>query len=101
MPARAGTFPPVGTLLFVLVFVGLALATLTIAMSRGRGGLGGIMHSQTRGSRRFATFLFFACLLGFGVAVPAWVIASNEDNNDIPHAGITNLTPQEKHGQEL
>src|SRR3954451_8532350 len=30
---------PVGTLFFVLVFVGLGLATLVIAMSRGRGGL--------------------------------------------------------------
>jgi mono/diheme cytochrome c family protein len=93
--------PLVGTLFFVLVFVGLGLATLVIAMSRGRGGLGGIMHSQTRGSRRFATVLFFFCLVAFGVAVPAWVIASNEDNNDIPHAGISNLTPAEKHGQEL
>src|SRR5689334_1865235 len=70
-------------------------------MSRGRGGLGGIMHSQTRGSRRFATFLFVVCLLGLGVAVPAWVIASNENRTDIPHAGITKLTPEEKHGQEL
>jgi cytochrome c551 len=91
----------VGTLFFVLTFVGLGLATLVIAMSRGRGGLGGIMHSQTRGSRRFATVLFVACLLGFGIAVPAWVIASVEDKNDIPHAGISNLTPAEKHGQEL
>jgi len=52
-------FTPVGTLFFVLVFVALGLTTLVIAMSRGRGGLAGMMHSQTRGSRRFATFLFF------------------------------------------
>jgi mono/diheme cytochrome c family protein len=91
----------VGTLFFVLVFVGLALATLVFAMSRGRGGLGGMMHSQTRGSRRFATFLFFVALLGLGVAVPAWVIASVRDRDDAPAAQISGLTSQEKHGQAL
>lgn len=90
-----------GTLFFVLGFVALGLATLVIAMSRGRGGLGGMMHSQTRGSRRFATFLFFVCLLGLGVAVPAWVIASVENNDDIPSAQISNLTKDEQHGQDL
>jgi mono/diheme cytochrome c family protein len=91
----------VGALFFVLVFVGLGLATLVIAMSRGRGGLGGMMHSQTRGSRRFALFLFIAALLGFGIAVPAWVIASNEDRSDAPAAQISGLTKDEVHGQEL
>ena len=32
---------------------------------------------------------------------PAAVIAAVENNDDIPHAGITNLTANEKHGQEL
>ena len=93
--------PPVGTLFFVLAFVGLGLVTLVIAMSRGRGGLGGILHSQTRGSRRFATVMFFVCLIALGGVVPAWVIASNRDNNDIPHAQVSNLTPDEKRGQQL
>jgi hypothetical protein len=91
----------VGTLFFVLGFVALGLATLVIALSRGRGGLGGMMHSQTRGSRRFATFLFFVSLLGLGVLVPAWVIASVHDRNDVPSAQISGLTKEEKHGQEL
>jgi mono/diheme cytochrome c family protein len=93
--------PPVGTLFFVLVFILLALATLAVAMSRGRGGLGGMMHSQTRGSRRFATFLFVVALLGLGVAVPAWVIASVHDRDDAPAAQISGLTAQEKEGQAL
>jgi mono/diheme cytochrome c family protein len=33
--------------------------------------------------------------------VPAAVIASVDDRNDIPQAGVTNLTPAEKHGREL
>jgi hypothetical protein len=90
----------VGTLFFVLVFVALGLTTLVVAMSRGRGGLAGLMHSQTRGSRRFATFLFFVSLLVLGALVPAWVISSEINNKDIPSAQVSGLTDAEKHGQE-
>jgi cytochrome c553 len=96
-----GTLPAVGTLLIVLAFVLLGLVTFGVAFSRGRGGLDGLLHSQTRGGRRFATFAFIVVLVGLGVVVPAAVIAANKDSNDIPHAGISNLTPDEKHGQEL
>ena len=89
------------TIAFAAAFVVLGLGTLLFAMSGGRGGLGSVLHSQSRGSRRFATFAFFASLLVFGIAIPAAVIAADKDNNDIPHAGVTNLTPEEKHGQEL
>ena len=89
------------TIAFVSAFLVLGLGTLLFAMSGGRGGLGSVLHSQSRGGRRFATFAFFLSLLVLGVAVPAAVIAAVEDKNDIPHAGITNLTEQEKHGQEL
>ena len=93
--------PPVSTLVVVLVFVVLGLGTLLFAMSGGRGGLGAALHSQSRGGRRFATFAFFLSLLALGVAVPAWVIASVANKDDIPHANVTNLTEDEKHGQEL
>jgi mono/diheme cytochrome c family protein len=91
----------VSTIAFVAAFVVLGLGTLLLAMSGGRGGLGSVLHSQSRGSRRFASFAFFLVLLVLGVAVPAAVIAAVDDNNDIPQAGITNLTADEKHGQEL
>jgi cytochrome c553 len=91
----------VGTLFFVLAFVLLGLTTVTVALSRGRGGLEGLMHSQTRGGRRFATFAFIVALVGLGIVIPAAVIAADKDNNDIPHAGISNLTPAEQRGQEL
>ncbi len=89
------------TLVFVLVFVLLGLGTLLFAMSGGRGGLGDVLHSQSRGSRRFATFAFFASLLVLGIGVPAAVIASVSGNDDIPHAQVKGLTAEEKHGQEL
>jgi mono/diheme cytochrome c family protein len=91
----------VSTIAFIAAFVVLGLGTLLFAMSGGKGGLGSLLYSQSRGSRRFASFAFFVALLVLGVAVPAAVIAAVDDNDDIPHAGITNLTAQEKHGQEL
>lgn len=89
------------TLFFVLVFVALGLTTLVVAMSRGRGGLSSLMHSDTRGSRRFTTFLFFLALLVLGALVPAWVISSEANNKDIPSAQVSGLTDAEKRGQEL
>jgi len=91
----------VSTIVFVAVFVILGLGTLLLAMSGGRGGLSSVLHSQSRGSRRFATLAFVVLLFLFGIVVPAAVIAANENQTDIPHAGITKLTEQEKHGQEL
>ncbi|RKQ90797.1 mono/diheme cytochrome c family protein [Solirubrobacter pauli] len=90
-----------GTLFFVLVFVALGITTLVIAMSRGRGGLAGMMHSQTRGSRRFMLFLFFAAIVVLGGLIPAWVITSEANDKNIPSAQISGLTDDEKRGQEL
>jgi mono/diheme cytochrome c family protein len=91
----------VSTIAFVAAFVFLGLGTLLFAMSGGRGGVGSALHSQSRGSRRFATFAFVLSLALFGFAIPAAVIRAEENNNDIPHAGVTNLTPEEERGQEL
>jgi mono/diheme cytochrome c family protein len=89
------------TLLFVLFFVFLGLGVLFVAMSGGSGGIGSVLHSQRRGSRRFATLLFFLALAILGFVVPAAVIALDKNSTDIPHAGISNLTAGEKHGAEL
>lgn len=91
----------VSTIAFVAAFVVLGLGTLLFAMSGGRGGVGSVLHSQSRGSRRFAAVAFLVSLLVLGIVIPGLVIASNEDNSDIPHAGVTNLTAEEKRGQEL
>jgi mono/diheme cytochrome c family protein len=91
----------VSTIAFVAAFVLLGLGTLLFAMSGGRGGVGSALQSQSRGSRRFATLAFVLSLLLFGFAIPAAVIRAEENNNDISHAGVTNLTPEEKHGLEL
>jgi len=89
------------TLVFVLAFVLLGLGTFLIALSGGRRGLGAALHSQKRGSRRFALGVFLIALALFGVAIPAAVIAAVNDGDDIPSANVTNLTKAEKHGREL
>jgi mono/diheme cytochrome c family protein len=89
------------TLLFVLFFVFLGLGVLFVAMSGGSGGIGSVLHSQRRGSRRFATLAFFLALAVLGFLVPAVVIALEKNSTDIPHAGISNLTEGEKHGADL
>jgi mono/diheme cytochrome c family protein len=89
------------TLIFVLVFVLLGLGVLFVAMSGGPGGIGSVLHSQSRGSRRFATLGFIVGLLVLGVAVPAAVVAAVKHNRDIPHASIQNLTANEERGREL
>jgi mono/diheme cytochrome c family protein len=91
----------VSTIAFVAAFVVLGLGTLLFAMSGGRGGVGSMLHSQSRGSRRFAIFAFLASLFVLGIVIPGLVITANADNDDIPHAGVTNLTAEEKKGQEL
>jgi mono/diheme cytochrome c family protein len=89
------------TLLFVLVWVVLGLGLLLIALSGGPGGALARLQTQSRGGRRVAIVGFLLALAVLGVGVPAAVIAAVENRNDIPEADVTNLTPSEKHGQEL
>jgi mono/diheme cytochrome c family protein len=89
------------TLVFVLAFVLLGLGTFLIALSGGRRGLGATLHSQSRGSRRFAFGVLLIALAIFGVLIPTAVVAAIDNGDDIPAANVTNLTAAEKHGREL
>ena len=89
------------TLVFVLIWVVLALGLLLIALSGGPSGALQQLQSQSRGSRKAATVLFALALLVLGVGVPAAVIASVNQRDDIPEANVSNLTAAEEHGREL
>ena len=89
------------TLIFVLFWVLLALGLLLVALSGGPSGALQRLQSQSRGSRKAATVLFVLALLVLGVGIPAAVIASVDNRNDIPQANVSNLTAAEKHGREL
>ena len=88
------------TLVFVLVFILLGLGVFFVAMSGGPGGMGSVLHSQSRGGRRFATSTFVVCLLILGIGIPAAVIAATKDERSIPQEGIK-LTANEQHGRQL
>jgi mono/diheme cytochrome c family protein len=89
------------TRVFVLVFVGLALGVLFVAMSGGTKGARARLASQSRGTRRLALVNFVLAVLILGLAIPAAVIATVTDRNDIPSANVSNLTKAEEHGREL
>ena len=72
------------TLVFVLVFVGLALGVLFVAMSGGTSGARARLASQSRGTRRLALVNFILALLILGIGIPAAVIASVDSRNSIP-----------------
>src|SRR5918997_307188 len=89
------------TLVFVLIWVALALGLLLIALSGGPGGALQRLQSQSRGGRRAATVFFVIALVILGVGVPFAVISAVEARDDIPNANVSNLTPAEQHGREL
>jgi mono/diheme cytochrome c family protein len=89
------------TLVFVLVFVGLALGVLFVALSGGASGARARLASQSRGTRRLALVNFILGLLILGIGIPAAVIASVDSRNSIPTANVSNLTQAEEHGREL
>ena len=89
------------TLVFVLIWVSLGVGLLLIALSGGPGGALQKLQSQSRGSRKAATVLFTLAVLILGVGIPAAVIASVNNREDIPEANVSNLTAAEKHGREL
>ena len=89
------------TLIFVLVWVTLGLGLVLIALSGGPSGAAGRMMSTSRSGRRAATFLFVLSLIVLGAVVPAYVVASVLDKDDIPAANVSDLTEAEKHGREL
>ena len=59
------------------------------------------MASQSRGTRRLALINFFLALVILGLGIPAAVIATVDNRDDIPEANVSNLTPAEKDGRIL
>ncbi len=89
------------TLIFTLIFVGLGLGVLFVALSGGPGGARRRLASQSRGTRRLALVNFVLAVVILGLGIPAAVIAGDKNRNDIPSANVSNLTTAEEHGREL
>ena len=103
VPEPTGNLPLLmwATLVFTLIFVGLGLTVLFVAISGGPGGARRRMASQSRGTRRLALVNFVIALLVLGLGIPAAVIATVNNRDDIPEADVKNLTKAELHGRQL
>src|SRR3954454_17749279 len=88
-------------LIFTLVFVALGLGVLFIALSGGPSGARRRMGAQNKRTRRIALFNFILATLILALAIPAAVIATVENRNDVPQANVSNLTSAEEHGRQL
>ena len=88
-------------LVFVLIWVGLAIGLTFIALSGGARGARERLHSQSRGSRRFAYAGFAVLVVLLGGVVPGLVIAAGKHHDSIPAAGVVKLTAQQEHGRQL
>jgi mono/diheme cytochrome c family protein len=89
------------TFVFTLIFVGLGITVLFVALSGGPGGARRRMASQSRGTRRLALVNFFIALIVLGLGIPAAVIATVSNRDDIPEANVENLSKAELHGRML
>jgi cytochrome c553 len=89
------------TLVFVLFWVLLGLGLLLVALSGGPSGALQRLQSQSRGGRKTALVFFVVSLVVLGAVVPALVISGVQAQDDIPEAGVINLTAAEQHGREL
>ena len=89
------------TLVFITIFVLIALAVLGVAMTGGPGSALSKLGTDTRGSRRLAIGGFLVALLVLGAAVPAAVIALVKENNGVPGTPIDSLTASEQRGRLL
>jgi mono/diheme cytochrome c family protein len=88
-------------LAFVLLFLLLGLGALFLAFTGGSKGARARLQTQSRRSRRGATLLFLLSIVVLGVAVPAFVIASENSRDSVPEAGVAHLTEKQQLGREL
>ena len=87
-------------LLFIGTWVLLGIAVLFIAMSGGQRGARARLYGPGKGARRVTAIIIALVFAGMGIAIPAVVIAGNEDDNQAG-AARTNLNAQQEKGREL
>ena len=75
-------------LLFIGFWVLLGLSALFIGMSGGPRGARSRLYGQGKGARRTIAIVITAVFVGMGIAIPAVVIAGNEDNNQAGAARV-------------
>jgi mono/diheme cytochrome c family protein len=79
-------------IVFILLFVGLGLSVVAIAMSGGPKGLLGKLQTQSRGGRKVVVALLGAIIVVIGVGIPVALGYGNADRRVKPVASDTKLS---------
>jgi mono/diheme cytochrome c family protein len=87
-------------ILFIALWVVLALGLFFIAVRGGVGGVRAVLQTQTRGGRKVMVALFVIVYLGFGIGIPLAFLTGNHANANSQVGGMK-LTPAMKSGREL
>jgi cytochrome c553 len=84
----------------VLIWVLVGLGVFFVAMRGGPRGARAALHTESTVSRRLVT-IGVIVLFGFGLSVPAIVVAFNKDHKASAGVGGVHLNAQEQAGREL
>ena len=88
-------------IVFVLLFVGLGLSVVAIAMSGGPKGLRAVVQTQSRTGRKVAAVLLGAIIVLVGVAIPVALGYGNADQHVKSVRGGARLTDDQVRGRAL
>ena len=78
----------------------LGLTALFIGLSGGPRGARARLYGETKGVRRTTALVVTIVFVGMGIAIPAVVIAGNEDDNQAGAARVE-LSKSQERGREL
>jgi mono/diheme cytochrome c family protein len=92
--------PRMSTLLFVLVWIAIAVALIVYALFGGRRG-GRRVDSSERRNTRLAAVGFVLLFVALVAALPYAIIKDVETREDVPEVNIDRLTADQRHGREL
>ena len=87
-------------LLFIGIWVLLGLSVVFMAMTGGPRGARRALYGPGKGVRRTTAIVVTIVFVGMGIAVPAAVIAGNEDDDQAGRARI-DLNANQERGREL
>lgn len=92
----------IGTLLFILAFVGLGLSVVFVAFSGGpRGAAQRRNQAPSLGARRAIGVVVGVVIIGIGVAVPTLVSVANGTNKAKRAPGGIELNAAQEHGRQV
>jgi mono/diheme cytochrome c family protein len=91
----------IGTVAFVLAFIGIGLAVVAVAMSSGRRRAGARGQTESPAARRASAIGLSVVALLIGVAIPLWVLIANSNSHAKQAAGGIELNDAQANGRHI